>query len=125
MDGTQTIVKAVKKSMNLAESRGSTYGISSQDISKFLRDLVKQYKAIGRNVIFKWKKLEGSRDGRNNGFSGKHVERIVRHKEGKFILFGKAARANVLRALTIRKLKKETSQKKKFEVYGTTTQGQP
>ena len=99
----------MKKSMNLAASRGFTKGISSDNVSRFLRDLVEEYGAMGRNVTYKWKRIEGSRDGLNNGFSGKHVERILKHKGGKFIIFGKAARANAPHALIIKNIKKENS----------------
>ena len=113
----------MKKSMNLAESRGFTKGISSDNVSRFLRDLVEEYGAMGRNVTYKWKRIEGSRDGLNNGFSGKHVERILKRKGGKFIIFGKVARANAVRSLMIRNIKKESSQRKKIEVYGSKARG--
>ena len=74
-------------------------------------------------MTYKWKRIEGSRDGLNNGFSGKHVERMLKHKGGKFIIFGKAARANAPRALMIKNIKKENSQRKKFEVYGSKARG--
>ena len=113
----------MKKSMNLAESRGFTKGISSDNVSRFLLELMKEYTVMGRNVTYKWKRIEGSRDGLNNGFSGKHVERILKHKGGKFIIFGKAAKANAVRSLMIRNIKKESSQRKKFEVYGSKARG--
>ena len=124
MDGSRNIVNEMKKSMNLLETQGFRNGISSEDISRFLRKLVEEYRLLGRDVRYKWKRIEGSRDGQSNGFSGKHVERILRHKGGKFILFGKAARANAVRALMIRNLKKVKSERKKFEVYGSKALGQ-
>ena len=68
--------------------------------------------------------MEGNRDGLNNGFSGKHVERISKRKRGNFIMFGKAARKNASRARMIKQLKDTRSQRKKFAVYGSKAQGQ-
>ena len=70
MDGKRNIINEVKKSMNLKTSQGFTKGISSDHVSQFLRSLVKEYKEMGRNVKYLWKKMEGSRDGQKKGFSG-------------------------------------------------------
>lgn len=123
MDGTRNIVDEMKKSMELKTSQGFTKGISCDNISRFLRNLVKEYKVMGRNVSYLWKRLEGSRDGQNNGFSGRHVERVARRKQGNFIIFGKAAKANVPRDRMIKQLKSTSSERKKFEVYGSKAQG--
>ena len=64
------------------------------------------------------------RDGLNKGFSGKHVERLSKRKQGNFIIFGKAARNNELRSRMIKQLKETRSQRKKFEVYGSKAKGQ-
>lgn len=118
MDGTRNIIDEMKKSMGLKTSQGFVKGISSHDISKFLRELTKEYKALGRNVIYKWKKLEGSRDSEKKGFSGIDVQRVVKRKQGKFILFGQAAWNNKPRAIMMKQLEKAESQKEKFAVYG-------
>jgi hypothetical protein len=68
--------------------------------------------------------MEGSRDGLNKGFSGKHAERISKRKQGNFIIFGKAARKNESRSRMIKQLKDTRSQRKKFAVYGSKAQGQ-
>jgi hypothetical protein len=68
--------------MGLKISQGFTKGLSSHDICKFLRELTKKYRALGRNVSYKWKKLEGSRDKKLKGFSGIHVQRVVKRKQG-------------------------------------------
>ena len=124
MDGKRNIIDEVKKSMNLKTSQGFTKGISSDHMSQFLRSLVKEYKEMGRNVKYLWKKMEGSRDGQKKGFSGKHVERVAKRKQGKFIIFGKAARANAVRARMIKQLTGTKSESKKFAVYGGKAQGQ-
>lgn len=124
MDGNRNIIDEVKKSMDLKTSQGFTKGISSDHISRFLRSLVQEYKAMGRDVKYLWKRMEGNRDGLNKGFSGKHVERISKRKQGNFIIFGKAARKNELRARMIKQLKDTRSQRKKFAVYGSKAQGQ-
>jgi hypothetical protein len=124
MDGERNIIDEVKKSMNLKTSQGFTKGISSDNISQFLRTLVKEYKDMGRNVKYVWKRMEGSRDGQKKGFSGKHVERVANLKHGKFIIFGKAARANELRSRMMKQLTSTKSQRKKFEVCGSKAQGQ-
>ena len=77
-----------------------------------------------RDVKYVWKRMEGSRDGLNKGFSGKHVERISKRKQGNFIIFGKAARKNESRSRMIKQLKDTRSQRKKCEVYGSKAQGQ-
>ena len=51
MDGTRNIIDEVKKSMGLKTSQGFTKGISSHDISKFLRELTKEYSALGRYSV--------------------------------------------------------------------------
>ena len=79
---------------------------------------------MGRDVKYLWKRMEGSRDGLNKGFSGKHVERISKRKQGNFIIFGKAARKNESRSRMIKQLKDTRSQRKKCEVYGSKAQGQ-
>jgi hypothetical protein len=128
MDSERNIIDEVKKSMKLKTSQGFTKGISSDNISQFLRTLVKEYKDMGRNVKYAWKRMEGTRDGQKKGFSGKHVERVANRKHGKFIIFGKAnssyIRANELRSRMMKQLTSTKSQRKKFEVYGGKAQGQ-
>lgn len=123
MDGTRNIIDEVKKSMGLKTSQGFTKGISSHDISKFLRELTKEYSALGRNVRYKWKKLEGSRDKKLRGFSGIHVQRVIRRKQGNFIIFGKAAWNNVPRRVMMRQLGSVASENAKFAVYGKKANG--
>ena len=77
-----------------------------------------------RDVKYVWKRMEGSRDGLNKGFSGKHVERLSKRKQGNFIIFGKAARKNELRSRMIKQLKKTRSQWKKVKVYSSKAKGQ-
>jgi hypothetical protein len=79
---------------------------------------------MGRDVKYLWKRMEGSRDGLNKGFSGKHVERLSKRKQGNFIIFGKAAKKNESRARMIKQLKDTRSQRNKFAVYGSKAQGQ-
>lgn len=123
MDGTRNIVEEVKKSMGLKTTQGFTKGISSHDICKFLRELTKEYSALGRNVRYTWKKLEGSRDKKLSGFSGIHVQRITRRKKGNFIIFGQAAWNNAPRAVMMRQLGSVQGEKAKFAVYGKKANG--
>ena len=52
MGGKLSFVDEVKKSMGLLVTQGFSRGISSDDISKYLRSLVAQYKAAGKNVQY-------------------------------------------------------------------------
>jgi hypothetical protein len=123
MDGSRNIIDEVKKSMGLKTSQGFTKGISSHDICKFLRELTGEYRALGRNISYKWKKLEGGRDKKSKGFSGIHVQRIMKRKQGNFIIFGQAAWNNVPRAVMKRQLEQAKSQNEKFAVYGKKANG--
>jgi hypothetical protein len=123
MDGTRNIVTEVKKSMGLQPTQGFTRGISSEDIYKFLRSLVKEYKDLGREIKYVWRKMEGSRGGDHIGFSGVHVQRITKRTAGNYILFGKGARNNAPRAALIKRVGKFKGQTRKYIEYGETAQG--
>ena len=71
-----------------------------------------------------FKKIVTSKNMLNLIIPGKRVERVAKRKQGKFIIFGKAARANALRAKMIKKLTGTKSESKKFAVYGGKAQGQ-
>ena len=68
--------------------------------------------------------MEGSRDKKLKGYSGIHVQRIVRRKQGDFILYGQSAWNNVPRAVMLKQLGKTEGQKAKYTVYGKKANGE-
>ena len=118
MGGKLSFVDEVKKSMGLLVTQGFSRGISSDDISKYLRSLVAQYKAAGKNVQYTWKRMEGSRKDANRGFNGSHVRRVMKRKAGTFVLFGKSAWNNEPRKRMMRWLShKDMTEAKRYKIY--------
>jgi hypothetical protein len=104
MNGKYDFVGKMKGSMGLLPTQGFTRGVSSDNILKFLRELKRDYTKAGRDIKYVWKRMEGNRDGRKRGFSGKHVERIARRDSGVYILFGRCALNNAPRAQMAKRL---------------------
>lgn len=123
MDGKLEFVSSLKESMQMKPKQRFTKGVSSDDISKFLLSLKKKYRALGRNVGFTWKKMQGSRKAEFKQFSGKHVERVVNGKPKTVILFGKAKWNNTVHKEFMRKMRKLKDTRKQFALFGKRASG--
>ena len=104
MDGKYNFVNRMKELMGLLPMQGFTRGVSSDNISKYLRDLKMEYTKAVKDIKYAWKRMEGNRDGKKRGFNGKHVESIVRRNTGVYILFGRCTMNNASRPKMSRRL---------------------
>ena len=78
-----------------------SWGIGSDD-SKYLLSLMTDYRAAGKKVQYRWKRMKGSRRGTSKGSNKSHVKRVMKRKAATFLPCGKSAWNNLPRAGMIR-----------------------
>ena len=124
MNGEREFVPSIKESMKMKPNQKFNKGISSNDISRFLLSLKKEYAVMGRNVKVTWRKMQGSRKGEFKHFSGRHVERVVKGKSKTVILFGKAKWNNQLHTDFMKRMRRAKDDPKlQFELFGKRAKG--
>ena len=76
---------SIKESMRMRPKQRFNKVTSSKNIGNFFQSLKNEYKALGRDVRYVWRKMQGSCKAEFKHFSGKHVERVVKDslRQGK------------------------------------------
>ena len=123
MGTTRDFILEMKKSKKLLPTQGFTKGISSYDINYFLHTLIKEYKALGRNVKFTWLKVGRNKSRKHRGFTGGSIEKLVLSRKGQYVLFGRAKINNSAHTAFIRKLAQGKTEKHRFLMYANKARG--
>jgi hypothetical protein len=116
-------VSEMKKVMLLEPSQKFVKGISSYDILMFLQSVRRDYKVLGKELGFLWKKVGRNHTAKRRGFYGKSIENSLLPKEGRYVLFGKAKWNSAAHKQFIKMLKKQVTEKQRFMVYGKKANG--